>query len=121
MVRKAYQQLDAWDVDGMLDAFAENAKFFVPGQTRISGDHDRADIAGVLERMRDLAAEGFRSKLLGVVPSESGALAILHQYVTRGGEEYNYHSIHDWDIREGKVAYWWIYVHEYDAFAKAWA
>lgn len=121
MVREAYEHLERWDVERLLEGFAPDAKFFVPGQTRISGDHRREAIADALKTMRALTTEGFRRKLLGVVPSSSGALAILHEYVTREGEEYGYHTIHDWDVRDGKVTYWWIYVHEYDAFARAWA
>lgn len=121
MIRGAYTRLEEWDVDALLEIFAPDAKFFVPGRTRISGDHERDAIPRVLETMREVSAGGFRSKLLDVVRSSSGALAVLHQYVTRDGEEFGYHTIHDWDVRDGKVAYWWIYVHEYDAFAKAWA
>jgi ketosteroid isomerase-like protein len=121
MIRQAYGRLDRWDIDGLLEIFGPNAKFFVPGRTRISGDHPREAIAAVLENMRALASEGMRTKILGVVPCSSGALATLHQYVVRDGQEYDYHSIHDWDIREGMVAYWWIYVHEYDAFERAWS
>lgn len=121
MVRQSYDQLERWDVEGLLEAFGPDAKFFVPGKTRISGDHGREAIAGVLATMRALTTDGFRSQLLDVVPSSSGALAILHQYVTREGEEHSYHTIHDWDIRDGKVAHWWIYVHEYESFARAWA
>jgi ketosteroid isomerase-like protein len=116
-VDAAYERLGRWDTDSLLELFADDAKFFVPGTTRISGDHDRAAIPGVLDTMREIAGQGFRRDILGVTPSESGALVVLHEYVN----DLNYHCIHDWDVRDGKVAYWWIYVHEYEAFERAWA
>lgn len=121
MVRRAYDRLDRWDTSALLEDFGPEAKFFVPGRTQVSGDHPREDIPRVLDVMRELSSEGFKSDLLAIVPSEHGAMAILHQYVTRNGVEHGYHCVQDWDIRDGKVAYWWIYVHEYDEFEKAWA
>lgn len=121
MVRDAYDRLGRWDSGALLEFFADDAKFFVPGGTRISGDHDRPAISSVLETMRAVASEGFRRDILGVAPTSTGVMVVLHEYVTRDGKELNYHSIHDWDVRNDKVAYWWIYVHEYDAFERAWS
>lgn len=121
MARDAYSSLSRGDVDAVLQLFADDAKFFVPGATRISGDHERDRIPDVLATMQEISSEGFRRDVLAVVASPSGAMAVLHEYVTRGGQEFNYHSIHDWDVRNGKVAYWWVYVHEYDQFERAWS
>lgn len=121
MVREAYDRLGRWDADALLELFADNAKFFVPGRTKISGDHDRRAIPSVLESMREISAEGLRRDILGVAPTSAGAMVVLHEYVTRNGTEINYHAVQDWDVRDGKVAYWWIYIHEYDAFERAWS
>lgn len=120
LARRAYECLERWDVDGLLELFSADSKFFVPGNTKISGDHERAHIADVLTTMREIASGGLRRDILGVVTSSSGALVVVHEYVTRDGEDFSYHTIHDWDVREGKVAYWWMYLHEYDAFERAW-
>jgi ketosteroid isomerase-like protein len=121
VVREAYESLARADVDAVLRLLGDDAKFFVPGATRISGDHDRDRIPGVLASMQEISSEGFRRDVLAVVASPAGAMAVLHEYVTRDGQEFNYHSIHDWDVRNGKVAYWWVYVHEYDQFDRAWS
>jgi len=121
MTREAYESLSRWDVDAVLALFAADAKFFVPGATRISGDHERARVPEVLETMRAVSAGALRRDVLDVVATSSGAMAVLHEYVTRDGQEIDYHSIHDWDIRNDKVAYWWVYVHEYDRFDRAWS
>jgi ketosteroid isomerase-like protein len=121
MVRDAYERLGRWDSEALLEFFSDDAKFFVPGGTRVSGDHGRDDIAPTLATMREIASEGFRRDVLAVAPTSAGAMVVVHDYVTRNGEEIGYHSVHDWDVRDGKVAYWWIYVHEYDAFERAWA
>jgi ketosteroid isomerase-like protein len=118
---KVYADLARWDTDAVLALFADDAKFFVPGATRVSGDHDRDRIADVLGTMKEIAAEGFRRDVLAVTATPSGAMAVLHEYVTRDGQELDYHSIQDWDVRNGRVAYWWVYVHEYDQFDRAWS
>jgi ketosteroid isomerase-like protein len=117
LVRGAYSRLDRADVSGLLELFTDDAKFFVPGSTRISGDHQRTEIAGVLE---DIAKTSVKRDLLDFLTSEYSVAVVVHEYVTRDGAEVDYHAIHVWDIKDGRVPYLWIYPHEYDQFELAW-
>lgn len=122
LVRSAMQRLDAGDVDGFLSYFTDDAKFFIGGKTRISGDHDRASFREIAPQLA--VEEGrLRRDLINVAVGrdDSWADAIVHDYVTRDGTEYDYHAVLEWQMKDGKVAYFWVYVHEFDAFAAAWA
>lgn len=118
LVRGAYARLDRSDVDGLLPLFTEDAKFFVPGSTRISGDHPREAIGAVLET---IANANVKRDLLDFLTSDYSVVVVVHEYVTRGDEEIDYHAIHVWDVKDGRVPYLWIYPHEYDRFQRAWA
>lgn len=121
LVREAYARLDRSDVDGLMDMLASDARFFVPGGTRISGDHLRDAVPGVLRTAEEIAGGTLKRELLDFLTSESSVAVVLHEYVTRDGAQIAYHAIHVWDVKDGKFAYWWVYPHEYDQFERAWS
>jgi ketosteroid isomerase-like protein len=47
---------DAGDVDGFLAAFHDDASFYVPGATWLSGDHDKQAARPVLAALMDPAS-----------------------------------------------------------------
>lgn len=114
LVRGAYARLERADIDGLLTLFTDDARFFVPGTTRISGDHERDAIAGVLET---IARTNLKRDLLDFLISDYSVAVVVHEYV----RDFDYHAIHVWDIKDGKVPYLWFYVHEYERFGLAWA
>jgi ketosteroid isomerase-like protein len=104
LIRGAYALLDRSDVAGLLTFFTDDAKFFVPGTTRISEDHPRDTIGGVLET---IANTNVKRDLLDFLTSEYSVAVVVHEYV--------------WDVKDGKIPYLWFYPHEYDRFERAWA
>ena len=122
LVLKAYQRWEAGDVDGLLSLFHDNAKFFIPGSTPVSGDHDKASFRAVLETVTARTAEGSHSQhIIDSYVGTGGVSAVLDNVITRDGEEIKYHSMHLWEWAEGdKLSYWWLFVHEYKQFERAW-
>ena len=121
LVREAYARHGGGDLAGFLELFARDAKFFVPGTTRISGDHPREKLRDVLTIADEIAAGTLRRDLLDFLVSEHSVAVVLHDHLTRDGKTVDYHAIHVWDIADGRFTYWWIYPHEYDRFERAWA
>jgi hypothetical protein len=115
----------AWqsaDVDGWLAMFTPEAKFFVPGATSVSGDHDAESVAPVARRL--MRAQTSQSGL-GVIEtfvSSSGAVVLADQNVDRDGTTHHYHCmlLHELGQATDRFAFWWLMVHEYDAFDRAW-
>ena len=63
MVRAAYDKFGQGDVEGLLAMFHDDAMFYVPGQTRVSGDHPRADFVTAIAQGR---ADEFRRRYRSV-------------------------------------------------------
>ena len=95
----------------------DDAKFFIGGRTRISGDHDVAAFRASLRAVRS----GVRRHLIGIAVTDdaSAADAIVKDRVVRNGSEFEYHAILEFQLEAGKITYFWIYVHEFDAFTEA--
>jgi ketosteroid isomerase-like protein len=121
LVNAALDRLADADTDGFLSLCSEDAKFFIGGRTRISGDHDVSAFRAVAPELS--AANGVRRDLIGiaVTADASGADAIVKDHVVRDGNEWEYHAILEFQLAGGKITYFWIYVHEFDAFSEAWS
>jgi ketosteroid isomerase-like protein len=109
---------DAGDVDRFLACFGDDARFFVPGATRISGDHTRSTVGPVLA----LALEPGRLRQ-GVIErydSPNGVVVLVDHVVG----EHHYHAMHLFELADpaaDRFACWWLFVHEHEAFEAAWA
>jgi ketosteroid isomerase-like protein len=119
LVNAALEHLSAGDVDGFLSMCTDDAKFFIGGRTRISGDHDVAAFRAIAPELS--AAGGVRRHLIGIAVTDdaSAADAIVKDRVVRNDHEFEYHAILEFQLEAGKITYFWIYVHEFDAFTEA--
>jgi len=119
-VMLGYERWDAGDFDGLLDLFADDAVFVIPGATSVSGTHDKAAFRAVLDKVAaETKADRHRQELICSYTGDSGVIAIFDNYV--GDEDAKYHSVHEWIFRDGTLHAWMLYVHEYDVFASTWA
>jgi ketosteroid isomerase-like protein len=120
LVNAALEHLSAGDVDGFLSLCTDDTKFFIGGRTRISGDHDVAAFRSIAPELS--VANGVHRNLIGIAVTDdlSVADAIIKDRVVRDGGEWEYHAILGFQLEGGKISYFWVYVHEFDAFAEAW-
>jgi len=44
---------------------------------------------------------------------------VFDNFVTLDGKTEQYHSVHEWITRDGKLVAMMVYVHEYDMFERA--
>ena len=122
LARSAVDRLSAGDVDGFLQLGTEKTKFFIGGRTKISGDHDVESFRRVASNLA--VEEGrLRRDVIGVAIGGEGEWAdvLVHDYVTTRGIDRDYHAVLEFQIESEKISYFWIYVHEFDAFADAWS
>jgi ketosteroid isomerase-like protein len=123
MIERANAAWQEADVEAWLDLFADDAKFFVPGATSISGDHDRASIVAVLRRLMRAGGDDSGQWVIETYVSETGGASLVDQKVLRDGVTHHYHavSLFEFGPQSGdRFASWWTFVHEYDAFERAW-
>lgn len=121
IVSSAYDRWDAGDVEGFLALFVDNAVFVVPGSTRLSGQHDKTAFSTVLGEVLEATTAGrHRQELVCSYDGPSGTMCVFDTFVTIAGEEHQYHSAHEWMVRDGKPYAWMLYLHEYATFERAW-
>ena len=88
MVKEAYAKFGAGDVEGLLDMFHDDAMFYVPGQTRVSGDHEKsAFVTSIAAPVMEISGGSFKEDILDIYTSDHGAAVVLHHSLTRDGQE----------------------------------
>ena len=119
---KAYELWKAGDTDGVARLFGDKAMLAIPGRTPISGDHRGQEaISSVLAKLGSARSSGtHRQEAVCSYASDGGAMFVFDNFVTPGGKTEQYHSVHEWITRDGKLVAMMIYVHEYEVFERAW-
>ena len=118
---RAYELWEKREVDAVTALFGDSALLAIPGRTKISGDHKgRAAVSSVLGQ---IAAAGgkYRQEPICSYGSSGGAMFVFDNFVTLAGKTEQYHSVHEWMMRDGKLVAVMVYIHEYDVFERAWA
>jgi hypothetical protein len=119
---KAYEFWKDRDVGAVARLFGDSAMLAIPGRTRISGDHRGPEaVSCVLMQCASASSNGsHRQEQVCSYASDGGAMFVFDNFVTIGGKTEQYHSVHEWIARDGKLLAVMIYVHEYDVFERAW-
>jgi len=120
---KAYELWKKREVDVVAALFGDSALLAIPGRTKISGDHKgRAAVSSVVAQIAAASAgDKHRQEPVCSYSSSGGAMFVFDNFVTLAGNTEQYHSVHEWIVRDGKLAAMMVYVHEYDVFERAWA
>lgn len=120
MAKTALDHLNSGDVEAFLDLFLDEAKFFVPGATRISGDHDKAGYRGAAAVQAEISGGTERYDLLEVAVAGPTVTTVSHAHVERDGSSFEYHVVHSFTLDGEGFRWFWVYLHEYDQFDLAW-
>ena len=120
---KAYELWKTRELDAVAALFGDNALLAIPGRTKISGDHKgRAAVSSALAQIAQArAGDKHRQEPICSYSSSGGAMFVFDNFVTLAGKTEQYHSVHEWMTRDGKLVAVMLYVHEYDVFERAWA
>ena len=120
---KAYELWKGREIDAVAALFGDGGLLAIPGRTKISGDHKgQAATMSVLTEIAAAGASGkHRQEPICSYSSSGGAMFVFDNFVTLEGKTEQYHSVHEWIARDGKLVAMMIYVHEYDVFEKAWS
>lgn len=121
-ITEAYDAWSKGDAEPFLALFADDARFFVPGTTPVSADHEgKAAFRPIAEQVAASLADGTHTQeVIETYEQATGTIVVVHNVVRRGGDEIHYHSIHAFQGAVPGCPYWWLYLHEYPDFERAW-
>jgi len=122
LVRRGYDAFSRGDMNALRDeVFADDVTFHIPGQNRIAGNHvGKKSVLDFLGKVMELSGGSFRLEVHDLLGSGEHAVGLTTHTGQRAGRTANYHSVHVWHVRDGKISELWEHP-EQDKFDEFWS
>ncbi|HZS39996.1 MAG TPA: nuclear transport factor 2 family protein [Polyangia bacterium] len=120
LLRDAYAAFARGDIPAFIAMCTPDVVFRVPGQNRLSGTHDLNRFLAVLGPAMAATGNSFREEVLALFAGDARGVVVLVQQLERDGRNYRWQCVHEWRIRDGKLAEFVEYTHDETTFNAAW-
>ena len=109
LLRKGYEAFSRGDMDTLRNTvFADDITFHIPGKNQLAGDYvGKEKVFGFLGKVMELSGGSFRLEVHDVVANAEHAIGLTTHTGQREGRTANYHSVHVFHVRNGKLAELW--------------
>ena len=122
ILRAAYATFATGDLDGYLSYCTPDIRFTIPGRNALSKTYDRETFkAGLIADVMTMTAGTFKETVLDVFTSPRGGVVHAHHEFARDGERREYHTMHLYEFRDGKLASFREVPEDLYAFDAAWS
>jgi ketosteroid isomerase-like protein len=105
IIRQAYDAFGIGNIDGYLEACAEDFTFHVPGHGGISGAFvGRQGLQELARKAMEISNGTFHEEVEDVLANDNHAVVLARHRFTRDGSLKDYRTAHVYEIRDGKLA-----------------
>ena len=120
LVRKAYQNFEAGDLDLLRVVMAEEAVWHEPGRSPLAGDHKGLEaVLGFLGELKERSGGTFRIEVLDVLSEPERAVVLQRETATRSGKTLDVIAALDFEVHHGKITEVTVYqadTYQFDEF-----
>ncbi|MFF7230941.1 nuclear transport factor 2 family protein [Streptomyces sioyaensis] len=104
LIEGAYDAFGAGDIRTVLQAFAEEITWHVPGRSPLSGDYrGHQELVGFFGRVMELSGGSFRIRIDDVLTGESRVVVLCTVSAERNGRAWSSPEVHVWEIADGRA------------------
>jgi len=122
LVNHLYDAFDEKDGERLKKLIAEDAVWYVPGSTPISGEHrGHAAIFAYFERLAELSGGTFRAELVDILASDMHAVALASATAKRGDRTFEGSYLLLMRIENGRIVEARLFNDDPAAFEALWA
>jgi ketosteroid isomerase-like protein len=112
LIRSAYEAFAAGDVPAVLETFAEDISWHIPGRSPVAGvyvGHDR--VLDFFGRLGELSNGTFSLGLHAFLDDGAGRVAVLTtERAERNGTHAEFDAVHYWSVENGKATRFQAYM-----------
>ena len=117
LIRRGYAAFNSGDVDTLVEIFAEDIVWHVPGSSKLAGDHIGRDATLAMFGAYGAAAEGsLKANLIDVMASETNVTGWATDTAATATRSLETSAVVIFSIRDGKVVEASHYFGDQDAF-----
>jgi ketosteroid isomerase-like protein len=120
-IREAYAAFGRGDVDGYLQACAEDFSFNIPGRGAIAGSwRGKTGLYELAAKAMTVSGGTFQEEVEDVLGNDQHAVVLARHQFTRDGQPREYRTAHVYEVRDNKLAICWEQPQDQSTFDNAW-
>lgn len=120
LLRRAYRLFAEANIPAFRDLCTPDIRFRVPGTTPVSGEHGRDQFLALLGEGMGRVNNSFRENVVHLAANDTDGFVLAAQTVVREGKTLKWNAVHRWQITGGKLAHFWEFTDDQQAFDQAW-
>jgi ketosteroid isomerase-like protein len=121
IIREAYAAFARGDLDAYFRACSEDWNFNIAGQGAIAGTYrGKQGLYELAQTAMATTSSTFQEDVEDVFANDQHGIVLARHRLTRGGQQQEYHTVHVYEIRDGKLAACWEHPRDQAAFDAAW-
>ena len=108
LVRGGYEAFARGDVPAVLERFADDIIWHVPGRSGLAGDyHGHDEVVGFFGRLMELSEGSFALEIHDIMGTDDHVVALVKATAARNGEAHAFDVAHVWHVADGKATEFW--------------
>ena len=121
IIREAYAAFARGDLDGYFRACSEDWNFNIAGQGAIAGTYrGKQGLYELAQKAMATTSSTFQEDVEDVLANDEHGIVLARHRFTRGGQQQEYHTVHVYEIRDGKLTACREHPRDQNAFDAAW-
>jgi len=122
LIRRAYQDFEAGDLDRLRVVMDENVVWHEPGRSPLAGDYGGVEgVLDLLKTLKDGSANTFRIEVLGVLSEPERAVVFQRETACLGDKVLDDLAVVDFEIHHQKITEVSVYHEDLYQFDSFWA
>jgi ketosteroid isomerase-like protein len=116
VISKGYEAFGAGDIETVMDLFADDIAWHIPGKNPLAGDYQGKDqVMGFFGKLMETTGGTFRLTIHDLLASDDHVVGLCREQGQRDGKTLDENTVHVWHMRDGKAAEFWGITGDADA------
>jgi ketosteroid isomerase-like protein len=122
LIERAYDAFARGDIPTVMETFAEDILWHVPGRGPLSGDyHGHAEVLAFFRHFMDMSEGTFRIAIDCVLAKEDRVVVLVTESAQRNKREWSSPQVHAWTVRDGQATVFWQFQGDQQAEDEFWS
>jgi uncharacterized protein len=122
LIERAYEAFARGDIPAVLQVFAEDILWHVPGRGPISGNyHGHAEVLGFFRHFMELSEGTFRIAVEKVLAKDDRVIVLVTESAQRHKRQWSSPQVHAWTVKDGRAIVFWQFQGDQQTEDEFWA
>lgn len=122
ILEQIYLDLSKGNIQSVLNTCADQITFQVPGKAVLAGKYSKMNFhKDFFSKLMELTNGTFKTEIHDILASDRHAVVLATDYLIRGGQPFEYRTVHVWRFEGEKPVAWYQYPRDLYQYDVVWA